>query len=400
MKSKILKFTSAAVGLFIIGGIIGLLVQPSTNIYSKANFLDSDITTQPASLDADITENKTVEHKSAPVEDKETPKEAVPAQTSAPTPTFSPDPNCVFEMPSNGTFSAQPVKNILSIKIGQNQKARMALFFENTGNIPWFSSNSKCQNAPKVSLGTTRTLDRQSVFLNGNRVTMQEEKIEPGQIASFEFEINSPSESDIYREFFALTVEGKTWMKDSEIMIDFHVGNITETQESIDKKTTYIPVSMKFSELDLTAEKTLEVDLSEQKMYIKIGDKLVRIFRTSTGKAETPTPTGNYNIEFKQQVRIAGGGTPYIMPKWQRIHEGVGIHALPSLGNATLRHKILQLEPDEDAPTEWFKDDSLWTEAVDHIGRPVSHGCVRLLPDDADFLFDFTEIGTPIAIRY
>jgi len=406
----------------MIGGLIGFVSRPSEN-YSKASFLDSDVTTEPAVLEVDLNEDTAKKPaapsleaapETAPVEKKiATPenKEAIPA-TAKPTATpvvtpeatpaleLSGSPECSFEMPAQGVFSAKPIKNTLGLKIMPNQKFRMALFFENTGNIPWFSGNTNCQNVPIVSLGTTRSLDRQSTFLNGNRIMIKDEKIEPGQIAAFEFEVTAPEAADIYREFFALVIENRTWMKDSEIMVDFHVGETSESQEDINKKAELIPISMKFSELDLSAPKSLEVDLSEQKMYVRIGDKLIRIFRTSSGKADTPTPTGDYKIEFKQQVRIAGGGIPYIMPKWQAFYKGAGLHALPSLGNATLRHRILQLEPDQEAPTEWFQDDSLWTEAVDHIGTPVSHGCVRLLPDDAAFVYDFTDVGTPIAIHY
>ncbi|KKQ68491.1 MAG: hypothetical protein US89_C0007G0034 [Candidatus Peregrinibacteria bacterium GW2011_GWF2_38_29] len=412
MKPKIFKIVVVVVILFMVGGLIGFISKPSEN-YSKASFLDSDITSEPAVLEVDLNED-TAKKPAAPTLEAEPAvaptvapenKETVPAQKAvapeaAPVLELTGSPECSFDMPAQGVFSARPIKNTLGLKVMPNQKFRMALFFENTGNIPWFSGNTNCQNVPIVSLGTTRSLDRQSAFLNGNRVMIKDEKIDPGQIAAFEFEVTAPEAADIYREFFALVIENRTWMKDSEIMVDFHVGNTVESEEDVAKKAELIPISMKFSELDLSAPKSLEVDLSEQKMYVRIGDKLIRVFRTSTGKADTPTPTGNYDIEFKQQVRIAGGGTPYIMPKWQAFYKGAGIHALPSLGNAKLRHRILQLEPDEEAPTEWFQDDSLWTEAVDHIGRPVSHGCVRLLPDDAAFVFDFTDVGTPIAIHY
>jgi len=412
LKPKIFKIVVVVVILFMVGGLIGFISKPSEN-YSKASFLDSDITSEPAVLEVDLNED-TAKKPAAPTLEAEPAvaptvapenKETVPAQKAvapeaAPVLELTGSPECSFDMPAQGVFSARPIKNTLGLKVMPNQKFRMALFFENTGNIPWFSGNTNCQNVPIVSLGTTRSLDRQSAFLNGNRVMIKDEKIDPGQIAAFEFEVTAPEAADIYREFFALVIENRTWMKDSEIMVDFHVGNTVESEEDVAKKAELIPISMKFSELDLSAPKSLEVDLSEQKMYVRIGDKLIRVFRTSTGKADTPTPTGNYDIEFKQQVRIAGGGTPYIMPKWQAFYKGAGIHALPSLGNAKLRHRILQLEPDEEAPTEWFQDDSLWTEAVDHIGRPVSHGCVRLLPDDAAFVFDFTDVGTPIAIHY
>ena len=316
--------------------------------------------------------------------------------------------DCDFTMPEKPVFDAKPIKNILAFRVQSESLVKLALFFENTGNIPWFSANGKCLNMPHVNLGTMRERDRASMLYNSaaengwianNRITMQTPKVEPGQIGVFEFTGKISDASDIYREFFALVVEGKEWMKNSEMMIDFYVGETGESQENLDLKSLYIANSMPFSGLDLTGEKKIEIDLSEQKMYVYLGDVLIRAFRVSTGAYGTPTPTGDFTIGFKQKVRIAGGGTPYIMPLWQTVYRGVGLHALPSLGNARLRAKIKKLAPDEEAPTEWFQEDSLWTEAVDHIGRPVSHGCIRLLPEDARFMYEFTEEGTLISIR-
>lgn len=58
---------------------------------------------------------------------------------------------------------------------------------------------------------------------------------------------------------------------------------------------------------------------------------------------------------------------------------GYGLHALPSLGN---------------------DGGIFWTEALTHIGIPVSHGCVRILPEDAIWLYDFTEIGDTVTVQY
>ena len=59
---------------------------------------------------------------------------------------------------------------------------------------------------------------------------------------------------------------------------------------------------------------------------------------------------------------------------------GLGIHALPSLHGQ--------------------KGDTLWTEARDHIGTKVSHGCVRLLPEDSNFIYAFGDIGVPVIVKW
>ena len=57
---------------------------------------------------------------------------------------------------------------------------------------------------------------------------------------------------------------------------------------------------------------------------------------------------------------------------------GHGLHALPYLMN---------------------DGGVFWKEALSDIGKPVSHGCVRQLPEDAITLYNFTSVGTPIWIH-
>jgi len=40
-----------------------------------------------------------------------------------------------------------------------------------------------------------------------------------------------------------------------------------------------------------------------------------------------------------------------------------------------------------------------WWKNEETIGRPGSHGCINLLLDDAQFCWDWAEIGTPVICR-
>lgn len=425
-KSFLIKLAIAIIVCFSIGLSLGMLSRNVT--FSDSNMVNADI------LGADIPLSPVPMYKDEQYNDLQKPaaREKQSEQNQQSSQKNSTQPlgkamifqapdkpdeaiaqdylSCDFEMPKKPVFDARPIKNVLQLKVGAGQKMKIALFFENTGNVPWFSVNSPCAAGPHINLGTLREKDRDSIFYTSdensgnswvakNRIAMQTQRVEPGQIGVFEFISVVPNENDIYREFFGLVAEGKAWMPNSEMMIDFHVGDANDLQENLDKKSLYVASSMPFSKLDLNGQKSIEIDLSEQKMYVHLGDTLIRVFRVSSGKGDTPTPIGNFKIEFKQKVRIAGGDIPYIMPKWQGFYNGAGMHALPSLGNARLRAKIQKLAPDEDAPVEWFKNDSLWTEAISHIGIPVSHGCVRLLPEDANFMYQYTEVGTPVTVR-
>ncbi len=86
-----------------------------------------------------------------------------------------------------------------------------------------------------------------------------------------------------------------------------------------------------------------------------------------------PTPTGTRFIQSKHPMAWSAKYGLY-MPFWQSIGGGYGIHELP----------------------EW---PSGYKEGEDHLGIPVSHGCVRLGVGPAQTVYNWTEIGTPVYIH-
>ncbi|MEK9132965.1 MAG: L,D-transpeptidase [Patescibacteria group bacterium] len=235
-------------------------------------------------------------------------------------------------------------------------------------------------------LGTAKEQDRNSIFYNpgdlawlgSNRIAMSESRIEPGEIATFTFRSVAPYTTDIFREFFQPITENVGWMtaKESTFYVDVSIG---EPGYEYDKAVFYLGKSGQASMIDTTQPITINVDISEQKMIIKIGDFVVREYLVSTGTFKTPTPIGKFKILNKQELRIAGAYPHYRMPKWQGFTKwGHGLHALPYLAN--------------DRGT-------FWNEALTHIGQRVSHGCIRLLPEDAGELYQLTDVGVEVNIQ-
>lgn len=105
----------------------------------------------------------------------------------------------------------------------------------------------------------------------------------------------------------------------------------------------------------------IEVDLSEQKLYAREGDRVVYEFTVSTGKW-APTPTGEFRIWVKlRQSKMSGGsrerGDYYYLPNVPYImyfYQGYGLHG-----------------------TYWHNN----------FGTPMSHGCVNLAIPDAEKLY-------------
>ncbi len=113
----------------------------------------------------------------------------------------------------------------------------------------------------------------------------------------------------------------------------------------------------------------VDVDLSQQRLYAYEGDTLINSFVVSTGTWQTPTVTGKYKIWIKlRSAPMSGPGyylpdVPYIM----YFYKGYGIHG-----------------------TYWHNN----------FGTPMSHGCVNMTIADAEWVYNFTSVGTVVNVHY
>jgi LysM repeat protein len=126
------------------------------------------------------------------------------------------------------------------------------------------------------------------------------------------------------------------------------------------------------------AGKRILVDLSDQHLYAYQGDQLVYSFIASTGAAPYYTRAGQFQIQSK--IPNAYGSTWNIwMPHWLGIYYAGstenGIHALPVLSNGQV----------------------LW---AGYLGTPISYGCVVLGTYEAELLYTWADLGTPVLIQY
>lgn len=121
--------------------------------------------------------------------------------------------------------------------------------------------------------------------------------------------------------------------------------------------------------------KYIEINLADQKMYLINGTQLERSFVVSSGKWSTPTPKGEFKIQGKI-LRAYSSAYGLYMPYWQNFLDGeYGIHGLPEWPNG-------------------------YKEGENHLGIPVSHGCVRLGSGADVEVYNWTESGvTPVYIH-
>lgn len=119
--------------------------------------------------------------------------------------------------------------------------------------------------------------------------------------------------------------------------------------------------------------KWIEVNLTEQKLYMHEGTSIVGSFLISSGRW-APTPTGTFAIWTKMRyVRMTGGnpaiGTYYDLPNVPYdmfFYQGYALHG-----------------------AYWHNN----------FGHPMSHGCVNMRPEEAAIVYNWASVGTKVVIH-
>lgn len=130
----------------------------------------------------------------------------------------------------------------------------------------------------------------------------------------------------------------------------------------------------KFTKPQILENKYIDINLSTQIMSMFENGKLLDSYLLSTGKKGMETPKGAFSIQNKHP-RAWSKTYGLYMPYWMAIVPGgkFGIHELP----------------------EWPGG---YKEGANHLGTPVSHGCVRLGVGPAKIVYEWAEVGTPVVI--
>ncbi|RIL09986.1 hypothetical protein DCC79_09395, partial [bacterium] len=125
-----------------------------------------------------------------------------------------------------------------------------------------------------------------------------------------------------------------------------------------------------------SGDKRIEIDVSEQRMYVWQGETLVWNFVVSTGLPGYPTRRGTFEVQSRIPNAWSSAWQLW-MPHWLGIYwaggSENGIHALPIVNGQRL-----------------------WGG---YLGSPISYGCVVLGTEDAEQLYEWADIGTPVTIR-
>jgi len=97
------------------------------------------------------------------------------------------------------------------------------------------------------------------------------------------------------------------------------------------------------------------IDLSEQEMRVYLGGDHEYTWPVSTARAGYVTPNGTFKAQWLSRMHYSTKYDDAPMPYSVFFNDGYAIHG---------------------------------TDSISRLGRPASHGCVRLHPDNAKTLFD------------
>ena len=128
------------------------------------------------------------------------------------------------------------------------------------------------------------------------------------------------------------------------------------------------PTNRDIEKLRRSGQRWIEVRLRSQKILAWQGNQLVYAVLVSTGKSNSPTPTGIFKIQTKYPVARMRGDD-YNIPDVPHVMYYSGNYAIHG--------------------AYWHRS----------FGIPVSRGCTNVAPDHAAWLYQWAEVGTTVVVR-
>lgn len=129
----------------------------------------------------------------------------------------------------------------------------------------------------------------------------------------------------------------------------------------------YLPTAAESPPAPTAVGKSIVVSNSKQRIYAYENGQLIRSHLVSTGLPATPTVLGDFKIYVKYLADDMSGPGYFLpqVPYTMYFYQGYGIHG-----------------------TYWHNS----------FGRPMSHGCVNLPTAEAQWFFNWAEVGTPVRV--
>jgi lipoprotein-anchoring transpeptidase ErfK/SrfK len=131
-----------------------------------------------------------------------------------------------------------------------------------------------------------------------------------------------------------------------------------------------------YEDKNSTTTKRIVIDVSEEMLYAYDGAVLFMKEPISTGLEFTPTPRGTFSIFKKTPARYMQGPMPGVSDQAYDL-PGVPWDLYFTSSGAVIHGAY------------WH----------DHFGKPWSHGCVNLSPQNAKKLYEWAVVGTKVTVK-
>ncbi len=152
------------------------------------------------------------------------------------------------------------------------------------------------------------------------------------------------------------------------IVLFFILGSIIDNISPLQAQGIPPQVAQELQALKTSKERWIEINLTTQRLIAWEGKKPVYAVIVSTGKADTPTLSGVFEI-YNKRAKDHMRGDDYDIsdvPYAMYYDRGYAIHG------AYWHHRF---------------------------GTPISHGCINVAVDHAEWLFKWAETGVPVIIH-
>jgi hypothetical protein len=260
-----------------------------------------------------------------------------------------------------------------------NAVTQTTVSVRNTSDSAW--------NSVTLQLGTIfSTGDKNRVsawktdeWLSATRIGLKGDprKIFSNRIVDFTFSIKAPERVGQYKEYFQL-VDGDQWLIGEPIVITITVGDALTVQS--------------------TTEKEVRIYRKPQVGEWVENGFVVATLPISSGKSGYATPAGKYTI-MNHIPNAYSSKYALWMPNWMGLSSvksgfrGYGMHSLPywKVNPAKYVEGMIY------AGGRLYTDERLY-EGFSHLGRPVSHGCVRWGIAESAILYAWAPNGTLVTV--
>lgn len=218
-----------------------------------------------------------------------------------------------------------------------------------------------------------------SIWASTGKITpdaTERELIKPNGTISFSLPIEAPERPALYQEMF------KPYLGEFPIA-GANIKWLIQVGDQLNYQTV--------------GGKQIRIWLADQRIWAMENGVVVLDTPISSGKAGYNTPKGNYKI-LNHIPTAYSSKYSLFMDNWMALYTkergflGYGLHALPYWTTRQSKYASGTI-----VDGRLYKDNKVY-EDINHLGKVMSHGCVRLGIEASKVLYDWTPNNTPVVI--